>query len=121
MNAKHDQFAHLTITDLQLIARARGISVPADANRDEIVALLGDAPLPGVGATAMRTPARGALVEPSGWWTSLSVGELRAVAREHGINVPAVTHRHELVGLLIEHDVSRPSRPVSGRVRRRSP
>ncbi len=42
MNAKHDGFAHLTITDLQLIARARGITVAADANRDEIVVLLRD-------------------------------------------------------------------------------
>ena len=110
MNAKHDRFAHLTITDLQLIARARGINLPADTNRDDLVNLLGDIPVPGESAAVGETPKRSALNAPTGCWTSLSVGELRTVAREHGINVPVGVHRHELVGLLIEHDVSRPSR-----------
>jgi len=121
MNTKPDQFARLTITDLQLIARARGITLPADANRDQIVTLLGDTPSAGESAAVKQTPAGSALNAPTGWWTSFSVGELRTVAREHGINVPAGTHRHELVGLLIEHDVSRPPRPPSSRSGRQSP
>jgi len=49
------------------------------------------------------------LAEPSGWWTSRPVGELRTVARNHGISVLAGIHRHALVELLIEHGVPRPS------------
>jgi hypothetical protein len=59
-----------------------------------------------------------ALAEPSGWWTSLSVGELRTVAREHGISVPAGIHRRALVELLVEQGVSKPSRPSASRARR---
>jgi hypothetical protein len=58
-----------------------------------------------------------ALAEPSGWWTSLSIGELRTVAREHGINVPTGIHRRALVELLVEQDVSKPSRPSPTRAR----
>ncbi len=47
MNTTHDRFAHLTITDLQLIARAGGITLPADANRDDILNLLADTVMSG--------------------------------------------------------------------------
>ena len=42
MARKHDRFDHLTMTDLQLIARTRGITVPEDADRSALVALLRD-------------------------------------------------------------------------------
>jgi len=39
----------------------------------------------------------------------MSVTELRDTAREHGLTVEAGTSRNELIKLLIEHDVPRPS------------
>ena len=118
MNAKHDPIGPLTITDLRLVARARGLDVPADAKRDEIIALLGGHDAPGDTVATAQNSTRRAPPARTGWWTSLSVRELRTLARDHGINVPAGTHRHELVELLIEHDVPRPSRPPSGPRRR---
>jgi hypothetical protein len=45
------------------------------------------------------------------------VGSRQARRGRHGIDVPAGAHRHELVELLVEHDVPRPSPPPSGRRR----
>jgi len=112
-----DSYGQLTLLDLQLIARARGLDLPAGAERDEIVALLrsNDAH-PSVAPVQNSTPRVPA--ERSGWWTSMSIPELRTVARDHGIDVAAGMHRRELVALLVEHDVPRPSGATSGRRRR---
>jgi hypothetical protein len=118
MNAKQDRFGQLTIADLQLIARARGLDVPAGAGRDEIVALLRDHDALDDTAALAQNSARSAPDERAGWWTSLSIRELRSLARDHGIDVPAGIHRHELVELVIDHDVPRPSRPPSRATRR---
>jgi len=114
---KHDRYGHLTITDLQLIARGRGLDLPEDAERDAVIALL-DAdetpddlstlaakPKPKLKTgTRATTKTNTTAVSPrSGWWTSLSVRDLRCLAREHGIEVPAGICRHELVELLVNH------------------
>jgi hypothetical protein len=126
MSNRRDPYGQLTITDLQLIARARDLEVPAGADRDEIVALLRGhdaqaSPPPAqnstpnaVGSVATRRGGP-APSERTGRWTSFSIPELRNLARGHGIDVPAGAHRHELVELLVEHDVPRPSRPPSRR------
>jgi hypothetical protein len=112
MATKRDSFAHLTETDLRLVARARGLDIPTNADRDAIVALLiADDTPPSVASPAGRKPKPTA--ERFGWWTSLSLSELRDVAREHGIDVAVGMRRRELVELLIEHEVPRPARPHS--------
>src|SRR5438132_11034885 len=84
MNAKHDPIGPLTITDLRLVARARGLDVPADAKRDEIIALLGGHDAPGDTVATAQNSTRRAPPARTGWWTSLSVRELRTLARDHG-------------------------------------
>jgi hypothetical protein len=108
-----DPYGWLTATDLQLIARARGVDLPAGADRDEMVAVLRSHDA----HTSAPDPSPTALVvsERSGWWTSMSVSALRTVARAHGIDVPAGMHRRELIALLVEQDVPRPSGVTSGR------
>ena len=122
---KSGPYGWLTVTDLQLVARARGVDIPADANHDEIVALLqGHATHPSRRTVpdspdSEATPvAPAGLTERSGWWTSMSVAELRTLARSHGLEVPAGIRRRELVALVIEHDVPRPPGTTSGRRRR---
>lgn len=106
-----DPYGALTATDLQLVARARGVDLPAGADRDEMVAVLRShdahpsAPDP--------SPTAPGVSERSGWWTSMSA--LRTHARAHGIDVPAGMHRRELIALLIEQDVPRSSGATSGR------
>jgi hypothetical protein len=101
------------ITDLRVIARTRGLNAPANVGRDEIVARLHDLEAPGDPADVAEHSTRNAPPERKGWWVSRSVSELRAVAREHGINIPARTRRQELVDLLIAYDIPRPSGPGS--------
>jgi hypothetical protein len=122
---KNGPYGWLTVTDLQLVARARDVDIPADASHDEIVARLQShathpsrrtAPDSSESEATPVAPAR--LSERSGWWTSMSVAELRTLARSHGLDVPAGIHRRELVALLIEHDVPRPPGTTSGRRRR---
>jgi len=125
MPSKDDPYGWLTVIDLQLVARARGVDLPADADRDQIVARLrshethpsqSEAPWDSSEADAKPVPpAR--LSERSGWWTSMSVAALRVLAGVHGLEVPAGMHRRELVALLIEHDVPKPV-STSGRKRR---
>jgi len=112
-----DPYGKLTLVDLQIVARARGLDLPAGAERDEIIDILQshDAHPPGP-TTQNSTPA--AVPERSGWWTSMSIPELRTVARDHGVDVAAGMHRRELVARLVEHDVPRPSGATSGRRRR---
>jgi hypothetical protein len=112
-----DPYGKLTLVDLQIVARARGLDLPAGAERDEIVAIMRthDA-RPSRPTTQISTPRASA--ERSGWWTSMSIPELRTVARAHGIDVAAGMHRRELVALLVEHDVPRPAGATSGRRRR---
>ena len=112
MSPKDDRFSYLTDTDLRLIARSRGLTVPANAGRLELVALLKDRETPQENIVTEEVTREKPLAR-TGWWSALSVSELRSVAREHGIDVPAGLHRQELVDLLIEHDVPRPSRPRS--------
>jgi hypothetical protein len=115
MSNKRDQFAHLTITDLRLVARARGLDVPADADRNEILALL-SAHETSTSLVSLSNRKPSPTAERPGWWTHVSLPELRRVAREHGIDVPAGMRRRELVDLLIERDVPR---PPSARTHRR--
>ncbi|HEY5173256.1 MAG TPA: hypothetical protein VIK54_16150, partial [Acidimicrobiia bacterium] len=72
------------MTDLQLVARARGVDIPADASHDEIVARLQSQATHPSRRTAPDSPDSEAtpvappkLSERSGWWTSMSVAELR--------------------------------------------
>ena len=101
------------ITDLRAIARERGLDAPANVGRHEIMARLRDLEAPGHAAAVREHSTRNGSPEPKGWWVSRSVSELRAVAREHGIDVPARTSRKELVDLLTAHDIPRPSGPAS--------
>jgi hypothetical protein len=114
---KRDPCGQLTVTDLQLIAGARGLDVPAGAERDEIVVLLRAHDVE-ASTTPPRNPTMSAPPECIGWWTSMSIPELRMLARDHSIDVQAGMHRRELVALLVEHDVRRPSGQTSGRRRR---
>jgi hypothetical protein len=126
MSNKDDPYGWLTVTDLALVARARGVDIPADADHDEIVARLRSHEThPSRTTTAPNstepdsTPVAPATIsERSGWWSSMSVSELRTLARDHGLDVPAGMHRRELVALLVEHDVPRPPRQTSSRRRR---
>lgn len=122
---KDDPYAWLTVADLQLVARARGVDIPAHADHDEIVDRLRShethpsrpaAPWDSTEPESKpAAPAR--LSQRSGWWASMSVAALRTLAREHGLDVPAGIHRRELVALLVEHDVPRPPGTMSGRRR----
>jgi hypothetical protein len=108
-----DPYGWLTVTDLQLVARARGVDFPASADRDEMVAVLRSQD--GHPSAPDPSPTAPVVSERSGWWTSMSVSALRTVARAHGIDVPAGMRRHELIALVIEQDVPRPSGVTSGR------
>ena len=120
MSTRHDGFGEPTVTDLQFIARARRITVAAHTKREEFVDLLGDDDALRDSAAVTEHPA-GSAPERKGWWASLSVRQLHDIVRQHGINVPAGTRRHEVVDLLIEHDIPRPAHPASRTTRRRSP
>jgi hypothetical protein len=116
MSKPRDPYASLTVTDLQLVARARGIDFPGGADRDELAAVLRSHDArPSAPQPSSAVPVIG---ERSGWWTSMSVSALRTHARAHGIDVPAGMHRQELIALLVEQDVPRPSGLTSGRRRR---
>ena len=132
---ERDEYTNLTVDDLQLICRARSVDVSAGATRDEIVMLLcaqdaraaapltsESTPKPAPEKKRTRTlrqtrPTVSVEREPTGWWSSMSVTALRAVAREHGVDVAAGMHRVELVRLLVDHDVPRPTGQTSGRRR----
>jgi len=106
---RSDLYGSLSLNALQLIARSRSIDIPHGAQRDQIVELLRiyDKKPP---EPAKKRSRQTASRQPSGWWTSMSVAELRDIARNHGIAVPAGMRRDELVQLLDEHDVPRPPR-----------
>jgi len=57
----------------------------------------------------------------SGWWTPMSVAQLRDIVRQHGVAVPAGMRRAELVQLLIDHDVPRSPIPQGSHDKRRIP
>lgn len=126
MSDQDDSYGWLTVTDLALVARARGIDIPADADHDEIVDRLRShethpsrtTVAPDFTEPASTPVAPATISERSGWWSSISVSELRTLARGHGLDVPAGMHRRELVALLVEHDVPRPPRQPAGRRRR---
>lgn len=101
---RRDPYGQLAAADLQVIARARRLDVPAGAGRDEVVAALRahDAQEPNA-SVANLTPS--AAPERGGWWTSMSVPELRDLARDHGIDVAAGMRRRQVVELLVAHDV----------------
>ena len=119
-----DSYSQFTVADLLVVARACSISLPDEADRDAIVAVLRNhdehpsrhdehpSPSPVPDSTTNAPPER------SGWWTAMSVAELRTLARAHGLDVPPGMHRRELVALLVDHDVPRPSGQTSGRRRR---
>ena len=112
-----EPYGRISLNGLQLIAKSRDIDVPAGVGRDEILMLLRahdvQRPAP---AKQKRTPT--SAHEPTGWWTSLPVKELRTIVRDSGVAVPAGIHRRELVELLIEHDVREPLGQTPGRNRR---
>src|SRR5437870_6823092 len=93
-----DPYGWLTVTDLQLVARARGVDLPAGADRDEMVAVLRSHDAHP--SASDPSTAASVVAERAGWWTSMSVSALRTLARAHGIDVPAGMHRRELVALL---------------------
>jgi hypothetical protein len=119
-----DSYSQLTVADLLVVARARSISLPDEADRDAIVAVLrnhdeqpsrhDEHPF----QSPVRDSTTNAPPERSGWWTAMSVAELRTLARAHGLNVPPGMHRRELVALLVEHDVPKPPAQKSGGRRR---
>jgi hypothetical protein len=115
MAKQRDPFAHLSETDLRLVARARGLDIPDDADRNTIVAVLvADETPTSVASPSNRKPT----AERLGWWSAVSLSELRNVARGHGIDVAAGMRRRELVELLIEREVPRPARRASTRIHR---
>src|SRR2546425_12880156 len=94
-----DPYGWLTVTDLQLVARARGVDLPAGADRDELVGLLRSHDAHP--SASDPSPAAPVVSERSGWSTPMSVSALRTLARAHGIDVPAGLHRGVLVALPI--------------------
>jgi hypothetical protein len=115
---KRSPYRQLMLADLQLIVRARRLDIPPDLDRDELIIMLDD-----LDAHPSRPPSetpQTSTRELSGWWTAVSVADLRTLARGHGISVAAGMRRRELVDLLREHDIPRPPGNKSAR-RRPSP
>ena len=115
---ENDPYGRLSLNGLQLIATSRNIDVPVGAKREKIVALLRAHDAQTRPSPPKQNSTRSAPREPYGWWKSMSVSALRTLAREHGVDVPAGMRRSELVELLVEREVPRPSGQTSGRRRR---
>ncbi len=98
----HNSYRDLSPADLELLVRARRLDLPADLDRDEIIIMLQDLDEhPSVPPRELSASTR----ERSGWWTAMSVAELRVVAREYGVEVAPGIRRRELVDLVIDHDI----------------
>jgi hypothetical protein len=109
-----DSYRDLTLADLRLVVRARRLDFPPDLDRDEIIIMLRE--LDEHPSVPPREPSASTR-EQSGWWTAMSVAELRSVARACGFEVAAGIRRRELVDLVIEHDIARPAGQTPGRRR----